>query len=527
MRLSCLLTRSVRRLRRVPLWAACLGLLPGCISWDPPANGWQLQEGPPTSPVRPAANISFRPVDSSQGSHSNQHAATLGVPEPADGIVQTLYQQSPADTPDKGVPDRLPPPNLATPTLAMPNPKLLTLEAAVQEALAADPKIRAGAETITQANADLWTATLLPNPWLNASQTLMPLTRPFTVDRQGGPPQFDVGLSFPVDWLLFGKRIAAMDSARVGVTVASAEFADLVRQRLAATANAYYDLLEAKALVRIAREDLESLRRLEEVGKARVKAGWVGSIEADQMRLVVLEAERELVRREAAVATAKSNLRALLGRAGPDVDFDVAGTLEVTAPVETPPLETAVRLAEQQRPDVVALLLRVNKAEADIRAERAKAHPEVIPKVGYTRQFQQKAIGFPDANSWGIGIDMGLPLFDRKQGAIYKAQSLLTQAMENLRAQQLVVRSEVEQALLELQTAQKSVVTQTAARLKTAKSVRDRLQAAFQAGDRPLHEVVDAQAVYRDTARLYVTDHAAYWRAVHRLNTAIGKQITP
>ena len=118
----------------------------------------------------------------------------------------------------------------------------LTLEQAIQTALEADPKIQAGLEVITQAKADFLTASLPRNPQVSTSGTLLPLAQPFTVNQQGGPPQFDVGMSYPIDWFLFGKRAAAITGARLGVDVSAADFADLVRQRVAGTIAAFYDV---------------------------------------------------------------------------------------------------------------------------------------------------------------------------------------------------------------------------------------------------------------------------------------------
>ena len=53
-------------------------------------------------------------------------------------------------------------------------------------------------------------------------------------------------VGYPIDWYLFGKRAARMASAAVGVKVSEADYADLVRRRVLATAQAYYDVLEAK-----------------------------------------------------------------------------------------------------------------------------------------------------------------------------------------------------------------------------------------------------------------------------------------
>src|SRR5262249_8074292 len=123
----------------------------------------------------------------------------------------------------------------------------LTVDQAINTALIADPRIRAGLEAINQANADLLTSSLRPNPTLSADGQLFPLTRPFTVDRQGGPPQTDYQLSYPIDWFLFGKRAASMASAAAGVRVSEADYADLVRQRVTDVAVGFFDVLEARA----------------------------------------------------------------------------------------------------------------------------------------------------------------------------------------------------------------------------------------------------------------------------------------
>src|SRR5262245_19286878 len=201
--------------------------------------------------------------------------------------------------------------DLPRPTDLPPPPPPLPLADALRETLEADPKIRAASEEINQASADLRTASLLPNPTLSVSGTSLPIT---ASDKQSNPREIDVFVGFPIDWLVFGKRAAAIQSARAGVDVAFATFADLVRQRLVGTAAAFYDVLEAKALLETAREDLESLRRVEAITKERFKLKGVAEIEVDRIRLAVLDSEREVRRREAALVTATATLLAQLGR---------------------------------------------------------------------------------------------------------------------------------------------------------------------------------------------------------------------
>ncbi|HYV36241.1 MAG TPA: TolC family protein [Gemmataceae bacterium] len=451
------------------------------------------------------------------------------APVPLPPFLFGDYETKPlAPLKDSDTKAKLPPSGKATllPPTELPDPHKLTLDAVIKEALQSDPKIRAAAENISQASADLWTASLAPNPVMTTSGTLLPLTRPFTVDAQGGPPQFDVGFSFPTAWLLFGQRQAAMDNARVGVNVAAADFTDLVRQRIADTVAAYYDVLEAKALLDLAREDQETQKRLDGITKDRVKIGGVGAIEVDRIRLAVLDADREVRKREAVLVTARTALQAQLGRLEIDPQFDVDGSLDVAAAPPAPPqLQQAITIADQYRPDIVSLRLQIAKSEFGLKQEQTKAYPEVTPHLGYTRQFQERAIGFPDASSYGIGLDVDIRLFDRNQGNISKARSIIVQNQYNLHAQFAQVRGEVSQAVEDYRIAHAALTTDDPERLKMAISVRDRIEAAYKAGGRPLIEVLDAQRAYRETLRTFTLDQSAYWHALHHLNATLGRQV--
>ena len=80
----------------------------------------------------------------------------------------------------------------------------MSLDQAIGATLLADPKIRAGLEAIHQANGDLLTSSLPPNPSLIVEGQYLPL-RPFTPQQPGGPSEFDLQVGYPIDWFLFGK----------------------------------------------------------------------------------------------------------------------------------------------------------------------------------------------------------------------------------------------------------------------------------------------------------------------------------
>ncbi len=398
------------------------------------------------------------------------------------------------------------------------------LNQSIQSALSADPVIAAAFEGINQAEADAITAGLLPNPDFSAGGSLIPLDKRFTVNRQGGPPQADVGLAMPIDWFLFGKRAAAVVSARIGVDIASADFANTVRLRIAGTIAAFYTVLEAQAMLELAQENQDNLTKTEQIISNRVELGGVGTIEADRIRLSIFSSHRDVHARELELAAALNQFRALLGIAD-DVPINVKGTLEVENPLKPITIETAFQSAEENRPDLVSMQRQLDKANADIALQESKAYPQVTPKIGLTRQFQQQAIGYPDANSWGAGVDVTIPIFDRNQGNIAKARSIFTQSQLNLQSQWVNMRSEIDQAVKTFSSAYRILVDDDPGQLDAAKSVRDKINQAYALGGKTLIEVLDAQRIYLETYRMHISSRANYWHALYQLNAVIGKDV--
>jgi cobalt-zinc-cadmium efflux system outer membrane protein len=403
----------------------------------------------------------------------------------------------------------------------------LTLDQVVNAVLVSDPKLRSGFEAINQANANALTASLPPNPTLYTDVQLLPLTRPFTVTEQGGPPQYDLQLTQPIDWFLFGKRAANMAREALGVRVAEADFADRVRQRVTDAVVAFYDVLEAKALLDLARQDVANLRRVEAALEKGVAAGGRAVIDLNQVRLDRLRGEQALRDAETALVTAKAKLRAMIGRSDDDPAFDVEGSLDAPLTAVLPPPDEGFALAVGNRPDIESDRRKIAQASADVEAQRRAAFPQVSPQFGYTRQYQTKAIGFPDANSWMAAVTVSLPLYDRNQGNRLKAASTLAQSRFELAADLADLRAEVVTAARELEAARANAEATSGDQLRLAREVLESITTAYQAGGRPLLDFLNAERTFRDTYRAYISARAAYWRAVCRYGAAIGQKITP
>ncbi len=477
------------------------------------------------APLAPVAAVQQAAYVSAEG---------VAIPEPQSTVTSpqapAAMEKGPAKTPESDVHPRPEVPGALTEEVPAPgHPALrvaggtMTLDEAIAETLQSDPKLRGAMELIRQAQGDFTTSSLLPNPTVQINGVFLPL-RPFTLAQPGGPPELDVIGTYSIDWWLFGKRAAAMATAQLGVAVSHADYSDQVRQRMANTASTFYDVLEAKAMLKLAQDDLASLERVEQITRAGVRFGGTGTIEAERIRLSVLDAQREVRTREATLKTTKAQFRAAIGRRLSAAECDPAGNLDVPNPATPIPVIQAVSTAEQNRPDIISLRRQIAKARSAIEVERTKARPTVSPSLGYQYQWQED-IGVPDAASYTAQMNLSVPLFDRNQGNIRKAESALAQSCFNLQAQLVQAEADIEQAVAEFQAAHTNVSSIGREQLQAARSVRDRTETAYKLGGKTLLEVIDAERAYRDTYRTYIMSQSGYWHALHRLNASVGQQV--
>lgn len=524
------LERRPRARRAGWITAAAAVCLAGCA-----VDRYHRFDVPEPASAAPPSALPVRPASAATSSNANSAtentATTPTATHPGEVTRVAGSTQAPTvEDPPKG---KKPPGALQVPVPLTPTPQpseappgtRLTVDQVINAVLVSDPRLRAGFEAVNQANADALTASLRPNPTLFTDAQLLPLTRPFTATAQGGPPQQDVQVTYPIDWFVFGKRAANMAAAALGVRVSEAEFADRVRLRVTEAALGYYDVLEARALLDLAHENVTSLEQVEAALAKGVEAGGRPRVELDRLRLDLLRSRQSLRDAETALVTTKARLRAMIGRTDADPAFDVEGSLEAPLTATPPPSEEGFAVAVRDRPDIQALRLRGAQARASVEAERRQAFPQVAPMFGYTRQYQTKAIGFPDANSWVAALTMSLPISDRNQGNRAKAASAVAQVGFEYQAALADLRAEIETAARDYLAARANAEAVSGAQLRLAREVLGSVQKSYAAGGLPLLDLLDARRNFRETYRAYITIRAAYWRAVYRYGATIGQQI--
>jgi cobalt-zinc-cadmium efflux system outer membrane protein len=451
----------------------------------------------------------------------------VGAPPPALFVGDLPLQPALADDGAALATDRPTLPGAgAADTSANPGeaPIAVGLDDALRAVAATHPRIRAALEDVMQARGDSVTAKLLPNPSLGASYSLAPFpgAKFDATSRQGGPPQIDLGLGFALDALLFGKRSAAIAAAELAVDAELARYAAAAHDVLVAASDAYCAVLRARDVHSFDHDAAAAAQALVDALAAGNAAGTVARPEVDRARTAAALAQRDAAASAAALLAARAHFRAFLsGVEGGDRAEPTPSDAE-QAPADVPELAELLAGAEARRPDLEAARRELAQAKAALGREVANAWPWLRGNVGVARQRQRTAIGFPDADSWGAGLEFALPLFDRNQGNILRAQSLVRQAQLQLDAARAEAIAAVAAAHAEHAAACAAEELVRTAASGPAEAARAAIEAEFAAGNRTLLEVLDARAACREVARSAAAARAERLRTHRRLAAACG-----
>ena len=142
---------------------------------------------------------------------------------------------------------------------------------------------------------------------------------------------------------------------------------------------------------------------------------------------------------------------------------------------------------------------------------------------GWSYQNQQNITGFRNGSMFDIGLSSSLPITDRNQGAICKAQSRERELCRTYLANRADALAEVEASVATYDDAVEHLTLfNTPGTIAAAHELRASMEAGYRDGERKLQEYLLAHRAYRDRLAHVVEFESTYWRALNRLNTAVG-----
>jgi cobalt-zinc-cadmium efflux system outer membrane protein len=127
----------------------------------------------------------------------------------------------------------------------------------------------------------------------------------------------------------------------------------------------------------------------------------------------------------------------------------------------------------------------------------------------------------------GVSMQIPLPVFNRNQGEIARAEAEAKQARLRLTAAQTDAAGEVLTAYEQFVTAKALLEDIEGRMIGQARDVRDITEYSYRRGDASLLEFLDAQRAFNDTIEAYNEACADYARSAHLLESASGRSLLP
>ncbi|MEW6279672.1 MAG: TolC family protein [Candidatus Eremiobacterota bacterium] len=309
------------------------------------------------------------------------------------------------------------------------------------------------------------------------------------ITRVGDFETYGVGFQARYTVADFGRRSNASKAAEEGVVAAQDDYLNTRQELLLTVVDAFFNVLREQESVEIQTENVANARARLEQAQAFVEVGVRAKIEVTRAQTDLAQAELGLIQARNAELRARTNLAAAMGVGEP-----------VTAPLSDSRLndpqwevETAYARALKTRPDVLAILARVESARASVRAAEADYNPSLAASASYNLRDQ---MFFPIARSWNVGLDLTFPIFNEPTlwAAVAEAEGQLVRLQAQQDALLLEVRRQVTEAVLNLQESRERLKASVVA----SASARENFRLAserYQVGVGSALEVSDAQRV--------------------------------
>ena len=370
----------------------------------------------------------------------------------------------------------------------------LTLDEAVALLRRQSPELLAGAVKVRAAEGDVTTARLYPNPTVSFGAGNFPIGRT-------NPPGIGVGdtvneqVGIGQELVLWGKRGERITAAHGRMAAAGAERADLERRLGFEVRARFVHALVATERLRLARENLARYQETVRVSRERADAGEISAAEFDKIALEQRGFEHEVADAEVERRQAVAELLPLLG-------LDVADLVpvgELQLPAARTDTDALVSEALRRRPDLTAAERQAEAAEAALRLARAERWPNVTVGVQYTHDEFQVAGNL--ANSLGANFSLPLPLVNRNQGEIQRAEAEALIARHEVQKLRLEIPQEVRTAVTNYTVAGERVRRFEEAFVRQAEEARRAAEVSYREGAISLLEFLEAERAFIQTQR--------------------------
>jgi cobalt-zinc-cadmium efflux system outer membrane protein len=384
---------------------------------------------------------------------------------------------------------------------------------------AANPTLKAAQANIDESRAAEITAYLRPNPDFTLTGDGLQVSRHLRIWR----PLSGIVETPAVSYLheREHKRELRRDQAKESTVIAESTYQDQERGLVFNLRSAFVQVLQAKALLQNATENLGYWDRELDVFGIRFKAGDLSQADLNRLELQRAQFESDYETGVVNLRTAKIQILMLLNDRTPIERFDVSGTFDFVESLR--PLDEFRNIALQARPDLKASAQNVELARITHHLAVANGSTDPTFSVWYS---YNPSFANPFANqTMGGSINIPLRVFDRNQGEKARTEIDIGRNERLRDANEALVFSDVDSAYWTIVQSVNLLKPYKSKYLPLASDVRDRIAFSYRNGGASLLDFLDAEKAYRDTRLAYLNLIGSFLTAAAQMNMAVGREV--
>jgi outer membrane protein TolC len=294
---------------------------------------------------------------------------------------------------------------------------------------------------------------------------------------------------------------------------AKQEYIQTVQETNVKAVQFYFALLLANEQMSIASKNVESSKRLYEIGQKRFEIASIQHEELLDLELSKFNSNIELAQAEKSVQKAAFNLRSFLGLTEDQTIQPVIPDINTNLQIDS---KTAVELAKTLNPKMIEFKQRTIEAESTL--DKAKKNEKFSANLNASYGLNQSAEKMADAyqnplNQQMVGFTITVPLLDwgDRKGQREMAQN-----------QKEVVDIEVKQAMIDFEqevtlkvidfNLQAQVVESAKQANRLAQQSYELTQKRFVLGNADVLKLTSSMKAMQSASEKYINSLAAYWQ---------------
>ncbi|MCL6524979.1 MAG: TolC family protein [Thermoflavifilum sp.] len=370
---------------------------------------------------------------------------------------------------------------------------------------------------IDAAQASVWQAKLWPNPNISITQGgFDPQTRKwFDLSSSG-----ETALQLQQLILLAGKRNKQIQLARTNVALNQYSFFDLLRTLAYTLHQDFYQLYFLQRSLILYQQEIDALMHMVDVLKQQYARGFVAQKEVLRVQAQVIDLKSQYQSVQAQIANVETELGILLQDPNsyykPVLDSQYFYHL---TDIRNYALADLIDSALSNRADIHVAEANLRYSQQNYSLQKALAIPDLTLGVGYDKNGSY----VHNANFLSAAID--LPFFNRNQGNIQAAKSIISYQQAQLQQAQQTVIAQVRAAYQQALAAQQQYQSIDSSFYPNFAQLLQEVNVNYQRRNISLLEFLDFYDAYKQSVLDYQQALLNKILSIETLNYVIGRRI--